>query len=143
MIEPEPVEKLRPEVPAEVAAMVRKLMSKKPEARFQTPAEFETAVTPYARNVPLDWPEPAGSDLEDELPADDTDPRNRDSLASDDSVLVGTVPPSFAPTVLSSNAFSRTRRPRRRWLFWAAIIIAVLGGLGVVAALVIRQLLSS
>jgi WD40 repeat protein/serine/threonine protein kinase len=36
----EPVEKLRPETPPAVAAIVRRLMAKKPEDRFQTPAEL-------------------------------------------------------------------------------------------------------
>jgi serine/threonine protein kinase len=37
---PTPVEQLRPDIPPGVAAIVRKLMSKKPEERFQTPAEL-------------------------------------------------------------------------------------------------------
>jgi formylglycine-generating enzyme required for sulfatase activity/tRNA A-37 threonylcarbamoyl transferase component Bud32 len=37
--EPVPVEQLRPDVPPEVAAIVRKLMAKRPEDRYQTPAE--------------------------------------------------------------------------------------------------------
>lgn len=39
MDEPKPVEQLRPEVPAGVAAIVRKMMAKKPADRFQTPQE--------------------------------------------------------------------------------------------------------
>ncbi len=42
--EPEPVERLRPEVPAEVAAVVRKLMAKRPEERYQTPGELAAAL---------------------------------------------------------------------------------------------------
>jgi serine/threonine-protein kinase len=42
--EPESVEQLRPEVPAAVAAVVRKLMAKKPEERYQTPAEAAAAL---------------------------------------------------------------------------------------------------
>jgi serine/threonine protein kinase len=37
--EPTPVEKLRPEVPAAVAGIIRKLMAKRPEDRYQTAAE--------------------------------------------------------------------------------------------------------
>lgn len=37
---PAPVESLRPDVPPAVAAVVRKLMAKRPEDRFQTPAEL-------------------------------------------------------------------------------------------------------
>lgn len=39
-----PVEQLRPDVPAEVAAIVRKLMAKKPEDRFQSAADVATAL---------------------------------------------------------------------------------------------------
>jgi formylglycine-generating enzyme required for sulfatase activity len=38
--QPTSVERLRPEVPPSVAAVVRKLMAKRPEDRFQTPAEL-------------------------------------------------------------------------------------------------------
>jgi serine/threonine protein kinase len=38
--EPPPVEKLRPEVPSAVAAVVRKMMAKRPDDRYQTPAEL-------------------------------------------------------------------------------------------------------
>jgi serine/threonine-protein kinase len=38
--EPEPLEALRPDVPAALVGVVRKLMSKRPEERFQTPAEL-------------------------------------------------------------------------------------------------------
>src|SRR5262249_14394329 len=42
--EPAPVEKLRPDVPLGVAAVVRKLMAKRPEDRYQTPAEVAAAL---------------------------------------------------------------------------------------------------
>lgn len=38
--EPQPVEQRRPELPAVLAVVVRKLMAKKPEDRYQTPAEL-------------------------------------------------------------------------------------------------------
>ena len=41
--EPVPVEQLRPDVPPGVAAVVRKLMAKRPEDRYQTPAEAAAA----------------------------------------------------------------------------------------------------
>jgi eukaryotic-like serine/threonine-protein kinase len=43
--EPRPVEKVRPEVPAPVAAVLRKLMAKRPEARYQTGADLAEALT--------------------------------------------------------------------------------------------------
>jgi serine/threonine-protein kinase len=41
---PKPVDKLRPEVPPGVVAVVQRLMAKKPEDRFQTPAELVKAL---------------------------------------------------------------------------------------------------
>jgi serine/threonine protein kinase/formylglycine-generating enzyme required for sulfatase activity len=46
--EPVPVEKLRPDVPPGLAAIVRKLMAKQPEERYQTPAEVAEALTPFS-----------------------------------------------------------------------------------------------
>src|SRR5262249_14016259 len=47
--EPAPVEQLRPDVPPALAAVVRKLMAKKPEDRYQAPAELVRALEPFAR----------------------------------------------------------------------------------------------
>jgi serine/threonine-protein kinase len=43
-VEPEPVEKLCPEVPAEIAAIVRRLMAKAPEDRYPSAAELLAAL---------------------------------------------------------------------------------------------------
>ncbi len=40
--DPAPVESLRPEVPADVAAIIRRLMARDPEERYQSPAEAAT-----------------------------------------------------------------------------------------------------
>jgi serine/threonine protein kinase len=42
--QPRAVRQLRPEMPAEVAAIVEKLMAKRPEDRYQTPAELAAAL---------------------------------------------------------------------------------------------------
>jgi serine/threonine-protein kinase len=42
--EPEPLERLRPEVPATVVAVVQRLMAKKPEDRYQQPCEVAEAL---------------------------------------------------------------------------------------------------
>jgi serine/threonine-protein kinase len=47
--EPTPIERLRSDVPAEVRAIVRKLMAKRPADRYQTPAEAAEALRPFAR----------------------------------------------------------------------------------------------
>lgn len=48
---PMPIELLRPEVPSGVAAIVRKLMAKRPEDRYQTPAEVAAALDHLALGV--------------------------------------------------------------------------------------------
>ena len=44
MDQPEPIQRLRPETPAHVAAVVHRLMAKRPEDRFQTPRELAEAL---------------------------------------------------------------------------------------------------
>ncbi len=60
--DPEPLEALRPEVPAPVRAIVRRLMAKDPDQRFQTPAELVAALAPLCEPAALykDLPSPAG-----------------------------------------------------------------------------------
>jgi serine/threonine protein kinase len=48
MEEPEPLEKARPDVPPELAAIVRRLMAKDPANRFQTPAELARELESWA-----------------------------------------------------------------------------------------------
>jgi WD40 repeat protein/tRNA A-37 threonylcarbamoyl transferase component Bud32 len=54
MLQPEPIQSIRPEVPAALAAIVAKMMAKKPGDRFQTPDEVAAALTPFvAGSVPI------------------------------------------------------------------------------------------
>ncbi len=46
----EPLNLIRPEVPAELAALVAKMMAKDPERRFQTPGDVAQALTPFVRS---------------------------------------------------------------------------------------------
>jgi serine/threonine protein kinase len=47
--QPAPVRSLRPEVSPELAEVVAKMMAKRPEDRYQTPAEVAQALLPYTR----------------------------------------------------------------------------------------------
>ncbi len=52
--DPEPIRNLRPEVPVEMAAVLERMIKKKPEDRFQTPAEVVTALAPWTvEPIPL------------------------------------------------------------------------------------------
>src|SRR5262249_3810256 len=80
--EPRPVEELRPEVPPGVAAVVRRLMAKRPEDRFQTPAElaeFLAAGPPDPPPPPAvgSAPSPAARDPFDSLSATVPEPGAR------------------------------------------------------------------
>jgi serine/threonine protein kinase len=77
--EPVPVEALRPDVPAEVAAVVRRLMEKVPGRRFQTPSELAAALEPFSVSGPTPWEgrRPAADPLPGLItptPSDDSDP---------------------------------------------------------------------
>jgi serine/threonine protein kinase len=46
--EPTPIEQLCPEVPTAVGAVLRKMLAKRPEDRYQTPGEVAIALAPFA-----------------------------------------------------------------------------------------------
>jgi serine/threonine protein kinase len=52
--EPAPLHQLRPEVPAELSAVVALMLAKHPAQRYQTPIEAARALAPFARGEP--WP---------------------------------------------------------------------------------------
>ncbi|MGE3809794.1 MAG: serine/threonine-protein kinase, partial [Gemmataceae bacterium] len=54
--EARPIETIRPDMPAEVGNVVRKLMAKKPEERFQTPDELAAALAESMRALGGDPP---------------------------------------------------------------------------------------
>jgi eukaryotic-like serine/threonine-protein kinase len=56
--EPAAIEQLRPDVPQEVADIVRCLMAKEPARRFQTPADLVLELMPLAVPVPSAWATP-------------------------------------------------------------------------------------
>ncbi len=53
--QPTPVRQLRPEIPAALAAIVEKMMTKNPAQRYQTPAEVVEALLPWTAE-PIDPP---------------------------------------------------------------------------------------
>jgi serine/threonine protein kinase len=69
--EPTPLAELRPDLPAGLPAIIRRLMAKRPEDRFQTPAALALALAPYCRGGATPFPPrprpvfPAGRPHED------------------------------------------------------------------------------
>src|SRR5262249_29472714 len=47
-IDPAPLEAVRPDIPPGLAAVVQKMMAKRPADRYQTPAEAAAALAPFA-----------------------------------------------------------------------------------------------
>jgi serine/threonine protein kinase len=138
--EPTPVESLRPEVPAAVAAIVRRLMAKQPAERFQTPAELAAALAPFAVNTAGTWsdPDPTNAFLDlNEFAGDEDKPLIR-SMPGEDatSALIGTLPSGLSETPLStadmpSMQFRRSFQREQRW----RLIFALMVGIGLAACL--------
>lgn len=49
------VEQLRPDIPAQIADVIRCLMAKTPANRFQTPVELVAELAPWAAPMPANW----------------------------------------------------------------------------------------
>jgi serine/threonine protein kinase len=131
---PAPVTQLRPDVPAEVAAVVLKLLAKRPEDRYQTPVDLAAALEPYAVSGSIPWaplPVPAVPFVDGlATPADPNDSGVRsiiDEFASDEqSALVNTVSPDGEPTpaVAPSRLARRQTQPVTHG--YGRIVIAIL-----------------
>src|SRR5262249_5255473 len=134
-----PVERLRPEVPPAVAAVVRRLMAKRPEDRYPTPADLAAALAPFCRTALPSPVRPPSSPFFDgpATPAGGTGHGGAppEAAAGDDlSVLAGTVAPGNSATALGTTHLPShpgggqpTWRERRVWV--ALIAAAVAGGL--------------
>jgi serine/threonine-protein kinase len=122
---PTPVEVLRPEVPAAVGRVVRKLMAKEPGQRYQTPAEVVEAlgallavgVPASAGPIPLALP--VG-------PARAGDPTSVDGPMADDTLPEMGLELS-KPQVIVQAPTRRNRRRKRRGLAAYALAGLVIG----------------
>src|SRR5262249_12313643 len=136
--EPTAVEELRPEVPAPLAALMRRLMAKKPEDRFQTPAELALALKPFARPGPATPPSRSAAaprgDAGPATPGPEEWPSEAPTAIVEGGALVGTLPPDLSPTPLSTEdmpvapVVSDDRRLLRSTLLCAVGIVAGLVG---------------
>jgi serine/threonine-protein kinase len=133
--DPPPVEEIRPDVPAAVASIVRRLMAKYPPHRFQTPAELAAALVPFANAEAPALPSPRLTvDLAGDQSLPDTSDLNVDRPA--DGAMVGTLPPDFTPTPSSHLSLAPLAQPvddSRRW----GSLLTALGMVVTLAALLV------
>ena len=120
-----PIEELRPDLPVKIADIVRKLMAKHANDRYQTPDELMDALAPHAAPTVMDWPiappeEPAAERT------------NQEEIALPDEPQVDTEPKAQSATQISDadsildwvDLHSRQRRRFRRmmWLLATAVL---------------------
>jgi tRNA A-37 threonylcarbamoyl transferase component Bud32 len=128
--EPKPVEELRPDVPPAAAAVVRKLMAKKPEERYQTPAEVAAALAGANGETSLAVSSGGGTLVDERRPAVPAE-RTADTVASPFADLW-----SDERAVAAGPQASRGAG-RRRWLLLPAVAGASLVVAGLVFLLVL------
>jgi WD40 repeat protein/serine/threonine protein kinase len=131
--EPPAVDSLRPEVPAGVAAIVRKLMAKLPEHRFQTPAELAAVLSGDLSDIPSGaTPPPSGVTA---IPT--ATPVGVDETSSGWS-RIDAVP---APPSRGTSAWGMQKAVRERhWRRWVvAGAISLLTGFAFLGVVIYRQ----
>jgi serine/threonine-protein kinase len=136
-----PVAGLRPEVPAGVAAVVDRLLEKRPEDRYQTPAELAAALEPFAAGGPVPWAPPPSTPYLDTLatpaggPTAGSTPADVERVATDE--LAALAPADATPTT-----GTRRRRPggwRKLPAKWDRRVVAALA-VGVAAGVAVAAL---
>jgi serine/threonine-protein kinase len=106
---PTPIEDLRRDIPAGISAVVRKLMAKNPEARYQTGEELAQALVPFAT--------PEKSAEQYRIPKDEAAAAAHESPTANQSVKESkqSKPPSKSrpakPTVSPQRSSAAPRRP--------------------------------
>jgi hypothetical protein len=88
----DPLNFVRPEVPAELAALVAKMMAKDPARRFQTPAEVAQALTPFFKNGNARFRSPQAHLSQAGLPDTGRTPTDARPLPSRTAADPGTAP---------------------------------------------------
>jgi serine/threonine-protein kinase len=119
-MEPLPIEHCRPEVSPELVVVLRKMMAKKREERFQTPNEVAAALQPFCTNEPAPVVQVmAASAVPVAVPTGWTAVTDNSATAPDYELP--------APDYVPSQAFALPPRHRRRgWYVACAAVISVL-----------------
>jgi serine/threonine protein kinase len=141
MDDPDPLEELRPEVPPGVAGVVRRLMAKHPEDRFQTPAELAGVLEVGLRAGT--WPAPFRDPATDngeaaEEPASSGAPEEAEESPTSTGFSSIMDPPS-RPAVDTTRWRRRLAAQRRRRLRLTAAALLLLGLLALALFFLLRR----
>jgi serine/threonine-protein kinase len=139
--EPEPLERLRPDVPPAVAAVVARLLAKRPGDRPQAAAEVADLLRPFAAGGPVSWPPPGTSGEEDRGPCGEPGEDAEDS-GSMSCTLAGGSPPG-PPALPEPLRLRRQLSARDRRAFRERVRLAVLGAILIVSGLLAAGLLTA
>jgi serine/threonine-protein kinase len=135
---PTPAEKLRGDIPPAVSAILARMLAKRPEERFQTPAELAEALSPFAVSGPTPWQAPRPAELlPDESglsPAPDAD--------EDLSALARTLPPALDETPQPESPSRLYRNSGGPSSVQMAVVVAICIIAGLLAVVSIAALLS-
>ena len=138
--EARPLNLVRPEVPAELAAVVAKMMAKEPSRRYQTPAEVAQALKPFLKPAGLTSPQPELSRVATQIERPSSVPIVPTPTPDEDEApffeamepvepverwktLLDT--PSLDPSSASRSAIRKAPRRQPLWL-WPTVAVAVL-----------------
>jgi serine/threonine protein kinase len=151
-MEPAPINQLRPDISPPVASIIRRLMAKKAEQRFQTPAELAAILAPFAVQGPTQMPA-AGAPAQAgaPTPAGGSTWANPQAgnVGNEEEWAIGTLPLNVSSTPLSITGLPSMRmqqkmqeEQRRRVKIAIFAALGILGGLGVLTGLflVLRML---
>jgi serine/threonine protein kinase len=131
---------VRPEVPEELAAVVRKMMAKAPAKRFQTPLEVVQALAPFVkqRATPKPAPELSSGAVEAKsarvepppVPVAEAvkkEPETADVWGSLTEDSIASVTPRKSAVVRKPRAATATERTsKKNWLFGGGLAVGVL-----------------
>jgi eukaryotic-like serine/threonine-protein kinase len=136
--EPTPLRELRPEVPAGLEAVVRKMMAKAPADRYQAPREVAEVLAPWAEESTP----PTGEEMPRRCPAvralskdSGIKPPSADALRP----KAADVAPETAKSPISSAPTSVLERARRHWLVVAAGVAVLALCIGCLIAFLNRK----
>jgi eukaryotic-like serine/threonine-protein kinase len=146
--EPPAVEQLRPDIPQEVASIVRCLMAKQPAHRYQRPAELVLDLMPLAAPVPCAWPAakglpPPGADTIDSNSNTGQAPAVQDSsgeMKAYEAAVEALLPEDSMP-VTKVDRKQQLKATRSGGTPWLPLTLAVLAGCVVGAAMTVALLL--